>query len=62
MLADDARRTAGLMDAVVRHARRLHAELPEDVDRSVVAWRLWAGRLAVWAHGDVDQADSDRGE
>jgi hypothetical protein len=50
-LADDARRTAGLMGAVLTDAERAGAEVPDDVTASVTIWRAWAGRLARWAAG-----------
>jgi hypothetical protein len=50
-LADDARRTAGLMAAVLTDARRAGADVPDGVAASVTVWRTWAGRLADWAAG-----------
>ena len=49
VLADDARRLAGLADNVIGEAARLDAELPEDAARCAATWRHWAGRLAQWA-------------
>jgi hypothetical protein len=57
-LAEDARRTAGYMDAVTAEARRLGAELPEAALACVVVWRHWAARLAVWTRGDTDKGAS----
>jgi hypothetical protein len=54
-LADDARRTAGLMAAVLTHAERAGAEVPDGVAASVTIWRAWAGRLAAWAAGGDDR-------
>jgi hypothetical protein len=54
-LAEDARRTAGYMDAVAADARRQGAELPEATLACITVWRHWAARLAVWAHGDTDK-------
>jgi hypothetical protein len=28
-------------------------EIPEDVALCIAAWRHWAGKLAVWARGDI---------
>jgi hypothetical protein len=50
-LADDARRTTGLMASVIADARRAGADVPDGVTASVTVWRAWAGRLAVWAAG-----------
>jgi hypothetical protein len=50
-LADDARRTTGLMAAVIADAERVHAEVPDGVAASVTVWRAWAGRLDEWARG-----------
>ena len=58
-LADDARRAAGYMDAVVTDARRQGAELPEATLACVTVWWHWAARLAVWARGDTDQPTTD---
>jgi hypothetical protein len=44
-LADDTRRTIGLMAAVVADARRARAEVPDGVTASVTVWRSWAARL-----------------
>lgn len=49
VLADDARRLAGLADNVIGEAARLDAELPEEVARCAATWRHWAGVLAQWA-------------
>jgi hypothetical protein len=38
-LADDTRRTIGLMAAVVADARRARAEVPDGVTASVTVWR-----------------------
>ena len=54
-LADDARRTAGLMAAVLTDARRRGAEVPDALPASVTVWRSWAGRLADWAAGGDDR-------
>jgi hypothetical protein len=48
-LADDARRTVGLMAAVLADAERAKAEVPDGVGACLVVWRSWAGRLAKWA-------------
>jgi hypothetical protein len=53
LLADDVRRLAGLADFAVGEADYLGAEVPEDVALCVAAWRHWAGKLAVWARGDI---------
>ena len=50
-LADDARRTTGLMASVIADADRAGADVPDGVTASVTVWRAWAGRLAVWAAG-----------
>jgi hypothetical protein len=50
-LADDARRTTGLMAAVIADAERAQADVPDGVAASVTVWRTWAGRLADWAAG-----------
>jgi hypothetical protein len=50
-LADDARRTTGLMAAVIADAERASAEVPDGVAASVTVWRTWADRLAAWAAG-----------
>ena len=51
-LADDARRTVGLMAAMLADAERARAEVPEGVAACLTVWRSWAGRLAEWAKGD----------
>jgi hypothetical protein len=56
LLADDARRLAGLADFCVGEADHLGADVPEDVARCVASWRHWAGRLAVWAKGGDAEA------
>jgi hypothetical protein len=53
-LADDTRRTIGLMAAVVADARRARAEVPDGVTASVTVWRSWAARLDAWAEADDD--------
>jgi hypothetical protein len=58
LLADDVRRLAGLADFAVGEAQILGAELPDEVARCVVSWRLWAGELARWSRGDEDTTDS----
>jgi hypothetical protein len=50
-LADDARRTTGLMVSVIADARRAGADVPDGVAASVTVWRSWADRLAAWAAG-----------
>jgi hypothetical protein len=50
-LADDARRTVGLMAAMLADAERARAEVPESVAACLTVWRSWAGRLAEWAKG-----------
>jgi hypothetical protein len=50
-LADDARRTVGLMAAVLADAERASAEVPAGVVACLTVWRSWAGRLAEWAKG-----------
>ncbi|MFL5794315.1 MAG: hypothetical protein ACJ77H_09980 [Actinomycetota bacterium] len=50
-LADDARRTTGLMASVIADADRAGADVPDGVTASVTVWRAWADRLAVWAAG-----------
>jgi hypothetical protein len=50
-LASDARRTTGLMAAVIADAERAQAEVPDGVAASVTVWRSWAERLARWAAG-----------
>jgi hypothetical protein len=44
-LADDIRRTAGLMAAVVADAERLKVSVPELALGCVSAWSRWARRL-----------------
>jgi hypothetical protein len=51
-LADDARRTTGLMAAVLTDAERAGADVPDGVTASVTVWRSWADQLAVWAAGN----------
>jgi hypothetical protein len=48
-VADDTRRTVGLMVAVVADARRAGAEVPVGVTASVEVWRAWSNRLGDWA-------------
>jgi hypothetical protein len=50
-LANDARRTTGLMASVIADAQRVGADVPDGVAASVTVWRTWAGRLADWAAG-----------
>ena len=50
-LADDARRTVGLMAAMLADAERARAEVPAGVVACLTLWRSWAGRLAEWAKG-----------
>ena len=50
-LADDARRTVGLMASVLADAERARAEMPDGVIACLTVWRSWAGRLAEWAKG-----------
>lgn len=45
-LADDVRRTAGLMAAVVQDAERLKVTVPELALGCASAWRRWARHLA----------------
>jgi hypothetical protein len=52
-VADDTRRTVGLMVAVIAQARRAGAQVPADVAGSVTAWRAWADRLRDWADTDT---------
>jgi hypothetical protein len=40
-LADDVRRTAGYMDAVVTRARALDVTVPEAIGVCVDTWRGW---------------------
>jgi hypothetical protein len=40
-LADDVRRTAGYMEAVVNAARRLDVTVPEAIAVCVDTWRGW---------------------
>jgi hypothetical protein len=40
-LADDVRRTAGYMEAVVTRARRLDVAVPEAIAVCVDTWRGW---------------------
>ena len=54
-LADDARRTTGLMASVIADAKRAGADVPDGVTASVTVWRTWADRLAVWAAGGEAQ-------
>ena len=48
-LAADVRRVAGFADAALDHARRLGAEVPDDVAASVPLWWHWHRRLVAWA-------------
>jgi hypothetical protein len=50
-LADDARRTAGYMAAVLADAQRAGAEVPDGVAACVSVWRTWTDRLREWAAG-----------
>lgn len=50
-LAEDARRTVGLMAAVLADAERASAEVPPGVRACLTVWRSWATRLAEWATG-----------
>jgi hypothetical protein len=50
-LADDARRTVGLMAAMLADAERARAEVPAGVVACLTVWRSWASRLAEWANG-----------
>jgi hypothetical protein len=50
-LADDARRTVGLMAAMLADAERARADVPAGVVACLTVWRSWAGRLAEWAKG-----------
>jgi len=52
-LADDTRRTIGLMAAVLADARRAWAEIPDGVTASLSVWRAWAARLDAWADQDT---------
>jgi hypothetical protein len=45
-LAEDVRRTAGYMAAVVQDAERLKVSVPELALGCVSAWRRWARHLA----------------
>ena len=54
-LADDARRTVGLMAAMLADAERARAEVPAGVAACLTVWRSWAGRLAEWAKGGEQQ-------
>ena len=56
-LADDARRTTGLMAAVLADADREQADVPEGVGACLAVWRAWAGRLAEWAKGGEPHSD-----
>jgi hypothetical protein len=51
-LAEDTRRTVGLMTAVLADARRASAEVPPGVGACLTVWRSWATRLAEWAQGE----------
>ena len=53
-LADDARRTTGLMASVIADADRAGADVPDGVAASVTVWRSWADRLDTWAATDTD--------
>jgi hypothetical protein len=48
-LAEDTRRTVGLMAAVLADAKRASAEVPPGVSACLTVWRSWATRLAEWA-------------
>jgi hypothetical protein len=50
-LAEDARRTVGLMASILADAERASAEVPAGVAACLTVWRSWAGRLAEWARG-----------
>jgi hypothetical protein len=50
-LADDARRTVGLMAAMLADAERARADVPAGVAARLIVWRSWAARLAEWAKG-----------
>jgi hypothetical protein len=54
-LADDARRTVGLMAAMLADAERARAEVPAGVAACLTVWRSWADRLAEWAKGGEPQ-------
>ena len=54
-LADDARRTVGLMASVLADAERASAEVPAGVAACLTVWQSWAGRLADWARGGEPQ-------
>jgi hypothetical protein len=54
-LAEDARRTVGLMAAVLADAERARAEVPAGVAACLTVWRSWAGRLAEWAKAGEQQ-------
>lgn len=41
ILADDVRRTAGYMEAVVTRARRLDVAVPEALTVYIATWRGW---------------------
>jgi hypothetical protein len=51
-LAEDTRRTVGLMAAVLADARRASAEVPPSVGACLTVWRSWATRLAEWANSE----------
>jgi hypothetical protein len=51
-LAEDTRRTVGLMAAVLADARRASAEVPPGVGACLTVWRSWATRLAEWANSE----------
>jgi hypothetical protein len=57
-LAEDARRTVGLMAAVLADAERARAEVPAGVIACLTVWRSWAGRLAEWAKGGEQPDDA----
>ena len=52
-LADDTRRTVGLMAAVVTDARRARTDVPDPVTASLAVWRAWADSLDTWADRDA---------
>jgi hypothetical protein len=51
-LAEDTRRTVGLMAAVLADAKRASAEVPPGVGACLTVWRSWATRLAERAQGE----------
>jgi hypothetical protein len=48
-VAADVDRAAGWLTVLVTEARREGAEIPIEITRAVVAWRVWAEVLTAWA-------------